>query len=89
MGRRKIEMAEFLEQEPKPNVAKPNNEIGDIDGLNKQLSDVKAQICEEKMKGAELAKKLKQHEVTELFQYEELQDSYLELQRKVKDDLDA
>lgn len=41
------------------------------------------------MKGAELAKKLKQHEVTELFQYEELQDSYLELQRKVKDDLDA
>lgn len=36
------------------------------------------------MKGAELAKKLKQHEITELFQYEELQDSYLELQRKVK-----
>ncbi|TKY60838.1 Agamous MADS-box protein AGL61 [Spatholobus suberectus] len=89
--------AKFLQQEPESNVAKPNdvqgngpsNEVGDVDALYQQLSDVEAQIREEEKKGAELDERLKQHEVTQLSQCKELQGSYLELQRKVKDYLDA
>ncbi|TKY60837.1 Agamous MADS-box protein AGL61 [Spatholobus suberectus] len=90
--------AKFLQQEPNSNDAKPNDvqennpsneEVGDMDRLNQQLSDVQAQIREEEKKGAEIDERLKQHEVTQLSQCKELQDSYSKLQRRVKDYLDA
>ncbi|KAL2342565.1 hypothetical protein Fmac_003850 [Flemingia macrophylla] len=68
----------------------PFNEAGhDIDKLNQQLCDVQAQIREEEKKGAKLDEGLRQHQVTQLSQYEELRDSYLKLQCEVNDRLDA
>ncbi|KAG5017171.1 hypothetical protein JHK85_023307 [Glycine max] len=71
----------------------PNsNEVVDGDNmerLNQQLSNLQAQILEEEKKGARHDERLKQHEVTQVSQYAELQGSCLELQRKVKDNVDA
>ncbi|XP_020221887.1 agamous-like MADS-box protein AGL29 [Cajanus cajan] len=67
----------------------PSNEFGDIDGLNQQLSKVQAQILDEEKKGAELDEMLKQLQVTQLSQCKELQGSFLKLQCRVKDYIDA
>ncbi|KAG5041637.1 hypothetical protein JHK85_014113 [Glycine max] len=67
----------------------PSNELGDMNRLNQQLSDVQTQILEEEKKGAEHDERLKQHQVTQLSQYKELQASYLELQHRVKDYVNA
>ncbi|RDX70216.1 Agamous-like MADS-box protein AGL29, partial [Mucuna pruriens] len=66
-----------------------SDEVSDIDRLNQQLSDVQAQIRQEEKKGAELHERFKQHQLAQLSRYKELQGSYLEIQRKVKDYLDA
>jgi len=76
--------AKFLEQEIKSNDVKQNNaEIGDMDRLNQQLLDIEAQILVEEKKGLEHDQILKQH------QFKQLQDSYSEFQRRVKDYIDA
>ncbi|KAL2618583.1 hypothetical protein AAZV13_08G253300 [Glycine max] len=81
----------FLQQGKNNN--NPNsNEVVDGDNmerLNQQLSNLQAQILEEEKKGARHDERLKQHEVTQVSQYAELQGSCLELQRKVKDNVDA
>ncbi|RDX79586.1 Agamous-like MADS-box protein AGL29, partial [Mucuna pruriens] len=67
-----------------------SNEVGgDLNGLNEQLSEVQAQIRHEEKKGKDLDQRLKQHQLTHPSNYKELQLSYLEIQRKVKDYLDA
>ncbi|CAJ1937046.1 unnamed protein product [Sphenostylis stenocarpa] len=82
--------AKFLEQEIESNDVEQNNvEVGDMDVLNQQLLDIEAQILVEEKKGVEHDERLRQHEVTQLSKYKELQDSYLEFQRRVKDNIDA
>ncbi|KAG5091590.1 hypothetical protein JHK82_050368 [Glycine max] len=65
-----------------------NEVVGDMERLNQQLSDLQTQILEEEIKGTKHDERLKQHEVTQVFQYKELQGLCLELQRKVKDYVD-
>lgn len=88
-----VVVAKFIQQEPNSIDVQennnPSNEVANLDRLNQQLSDIQAQIRVEEKKGAGYDEKLKQHQVTQLSQYEELQCSYLELQRRVKDNLDA
>ncbi|QCD85239.1 agamous-like MADS-box protein AGL29 [Vigna unguiculata] len=82
--------AKFLRHETKSNDVKQNNvEVGDISRLNQQLLDIEAQILVEEKKGLEHDQILKQHQLSQPSQFKQLQDSYLELQRRVKDYTDA
>ncbi|XP_020221917.1 agamous-like MADS-box protein AGL29 [Cajanus cajan] len=87
--------AKFLQQESDSNddaqENNPFNEAAQIHTLNQQLCDVQAQIREEEKKGAKLDEGLEQYQVTQpsQSQYKELQDSFLKLQCRVKDCLDA
>ncbi|KAG2410971.1 hypothetical protein LR48_Vigan11g086600 [Vigna angularis] len=87
----------FLQQESasdvvvKPNVVEGNSSSNDdnIDALNQQLSGVQTQISEEHKKAVELDRRKKQQDVTKLTYNKQLQRSYLKVQRKVEDYLDA
>ncbi|XP_014506834.1 agamous-like MADS-box protein AGL29 [Vigna radiata var. radiata] len=83
--------AKFLEHEIiKSNDVKQNNvEVGDIGRLNQQLLDIEARILVEEKKGLELDQILKQHRLSQPSQFKQLQDSYLEFQRRLKDYTDA
>ncbi|XP_014506832.1 agamous-like MADS-box protein AGL29 [Vigna radiata var. radiata] len=87
----------FLQQESasdvvvKPNVVEGNSSANDdnIDALNQQLSGVQTLISEEHKKAVELDWRKKQQDVTKLTYSKQLQRSYLRVQRKVEDYLDA
>ncbi|KAG2410969.1 hypothetical protein LR48_Vigan11g086800 [Vigna angularis] len=83
--------AKFLEHEiVKSNDVEQNNvEVGDIGRLNQQLLDIEARILVEEKKGLELDQILKQHQLSQPSQFKQLQDSYLEFQRRLKDYTDA
>ncbi|CAJ1937042.1 unnamed protein product [Sphenostylis stenocarpa] len=88
----------FLQQETassdvvvRPNLVEGTNSSNadNVDALNQQLSGVQTQILEEHKKTVELDRKQKQQEVTKLTHNKQLQRSYLKVQRKVEDYLDA
>ncbi|KAK7369901.1 hypothetical protein VNO80_11949 [Phaseolus coccineus] len=91
-----IVVDKFLQQESASNVVKPNVDEGNsssnadnIDALNQQLSGVQTQINEEHKKAIELDRRKKQQDVTKLTHNKQLQRSYIRIQRKVEDYLDA
>jgi len=88
----------FLQQETAsdvvvdiPNLVDGNSSTNDesIDELNEQLSGVQTQIFEEHKKAVELDSRKKQQNVTKIILNKHLQRSYLKVQRKVEDYLDA
>ncbi|KAL9330131.1 hypothetical protein ACSQ67_005134 [Phaseolus vulgaris] len=87
----------FLQQESASNVVvTPNVDEGNsssnadnIDALNQQLCGVQTQINDEHKKASELDRRKKQQDVTKLTHNKQLQRSYIRVQRKVEDYLDA
>ncbi|QCD85242.1 agamous-like MADS-box protein AGL29 [Vigna unguiculata] len=87
----------FLQQESAsdvavtPNVVEGNDSSNadNIDALNQELCGVQTQISEEHKKAIELDRRKKQQDVTKVTLNKQLQRSYLKVQRKVEDYLDA
>lgn len=78
--------AKFLQEEPKPNDVQenPTFEIPNMDKQNLQLTEVLAQLRESENLATTHDEVLKQHEATEVSEFEKLRDSYKELKDMVK-----
>ncbi|XP_020222045.1 agamous-like MADS-box protein AGL29 [Cajanus cajan] len=82
--------AKFLEPNDVQGNGSPNiNEVGDMEMLNQQLSNVEAQILEQQKKATKLGERLRKHEVKQLSKPRESQDSFSQLQHNTKDYFDA